>query len=327
MSEEPESGAGGEHADEEESRFGAIANRIADRRARSGARTEPASDGDNRDSHDPIGDNSSEDAPGESDFWDDSSDDDPDEGGTGGDGSNADNERPASDRSPTDTDVGADSNPDTGTDGHAVGGETPAGSTPEGSSDIEQLTGQGTRALTLVDTGRDEPWSFFGGDSTLRGKHLLVVSVGGPSPGLRRVWEQTADGPGRRGLVQVGDVPPDAEPYDERFADVVKRVPSRSNVSRLGIIVSQAATGFAKHDGRTLVAIDSFTDLAAQTTTQTLFRFGYLLESQFSSHGIHGFCGLAERSHSAAELTTLEELFDTAIESTGDSFSVRQIEG
>lgn len=300
MSDERKSGADNEQSDEESSRFGAIADRIADRRARSGGGAESTDDnpdeGD-RDNHDRDESGSSE---------DDSDEDDSDESG--------------SDRD--DSDAGEFSADDPGGDDSEEGSGQPAS---EESPGIEHLTGRGTRALTLVDTGREDPWSFLGGESTLQEKHLLVVSVGEPSPSLRRVWEQTANGAGRRGLVQVGDVSPGAERYDERLADVVKRVPSRSNVSRLGIIVSQVATGFAKQEGETLVAIDSFTALAAQTTTQTLFRFGYLLESQFGSHGIHGFCGLAEGSHSAAELTTLAELFDVAVESTGNSFSVRQI--
>lgn len=316
MSDDPEAGADGEQADEGGSRFGAIADRIADRRARAGAEAEPTSN-DRPDERAPDADDA--DAGGSSESASDA-------GGSNESDSDAGDERPVSGESPADGDSGADSARGSRTDGRAVDDETPAAPAREEPPILEQLTERGTRALTLVDTGREDPWSFLGGESTLRGKQLLVVSVGEPSPGLRRIWE-TAEGADRRGLVQVGDVPPAAEPYDERFADVVKRVPSRSNVSRLGIIVSQVATRFADRDGETIVVIDSFTELAARTTTQTLFRFGYLLESQFSSHGIHGFCGLAEQSHSEAELTTLAELFDTAVESTGDGVSLRQVRG
>ena len=190
---------------------------------------------------------------------------------------------------------------------------------------IRELITDSVQAFTLVYTDEEGAWSFFEDETLLQERNLLLVSIGDPSPSLRRVWDRSADRhAGERGLVRVGNVASaGTQQYDDRHTDVVKQISTTSDISRIGIVVSQTAKKMSENGKGTIIIIDSFTDLSRNASVQTLFRFGYLLESYFRTLGLHGFCGLSKGKHTETQLNTLMELFDSVIERSGDDGTVR----
>lgn len=155
-----------------------------------------------------------------------------------------------------------------------------------------------------------------------------VLSVTFPSRAgdHRAVWSgQVGNQPANVGLITVGDFTRSAStqsPSGDVTPDHLQMdtVPDPSNLSELGVRISEHLSAWEDNENQTVMCFRSLTSLLEYQNLHAVLRFLHILTGRIISAGAVAHYHLDVNAHDEETLATLKSLFDTVIkvDQTGD---------
>lgn len=156
-----------------------------------------------------------------------------------------------------------------------------------------------------------------------REKVLLIALTGSPDDRIR-TWEARtgAEFPSEAAVVTTSE-PATPEPTDSEAegsstgaSRPITVVPNPGDLTNLGIAVSERLSELSETDGRIVVCFHSLTVLLQYADLQRVFRFVHTLSGRMRACGALAHFHVDPAAHDERTITTLEPLFDVAVEFT-----------
>ncbi|WP_458209255.1 DUF7504 family protein [Haladaptatus sp. NG-SE-30] len=173
----------------------------------------------------------------------------------------------------------------------------------------------------LDTNGESKCLDFLTSTPPARSNVLIVSYVRTPDEWLERWNESVGDHPARLGFVHVGDSMRSAATTASQSSsvaqspDIVEAVASPTNLTGLGIKISEYLAKWEENENQTVVCFDSLTVLLQYTKdVQTTFQFLHTLIGRVQTAEARACYKITPSAHDDQTVATLTSLFDTVVE-------------
>lgn len=149
---------------------------------------------------------------------------------------------------------------------------------------------------------------------------LFISYVRTPDDWLRTWLDYTGERPAKFGFIQVGETTRSVAATHEsgtttRTKHVIKTVSTPSDLTELGITISEYLTDWNDNPNETVVCFDSLTALLQYTDdVQTAFRFLHTLVGRVQTAQARACYTITPDAHDDQTVATLTSLFDAVLE-------------
>ncbi|WP_440009840.1 DUF7504 family protein [Halomicrococcus sp. SG-WS-1] len=151
--------------------------------------------------------------------------------------------------------------------------------------------------------------------------NILIISyVRSPDEWTQSWLDHAGEHPANLGIIQVGETTRSMASTQASSAtaptpDVLATVGNPSNLTELGITISEYLTDWDENPHETAVCFDSLTALLQYTdSVQTAFRFLHTLVGRVQTANARACYKITPGAHDRQTVATLRGLFDTVIE-------------
>ncbi|PSQ38788.1 hypothetical protein BRD13_05535 [Halobacteriales archaeon SW_5_70_135] len=184
---------------------------------------------------------------------------------------------------------------------------------------------EGTTSVLFLspDSGDDGvcPRLLLGGDAEDAGIDLLRIAYRDPGRVVEGWPTHVADPPARARLITAGRA---AAVVEEADLDVpaVERV-SPADLTELGIRTSEVLEEWSDDDRRSVVCLDSITDVLDHVSFETAYRFLHVFTNQLCAADAIGHFHMTPEAHDDCAVQRTMALFDVVAEQSDGDVSVR----
>mgnify|MGYP000746004748 CR=1 FL=1 len=156
-------------------------------------------------------------------------------------------------------------------------------------------------------------------------ENVLAVALNGSPDDWLDEWERTVgqERPAKTCVVTAGDqtraTAADATPGSPLSGTVtVKTVSNASDLTGLGMRVSEQLSGWTDDGNRTVVDFDSLTTLLEYASRENVFKFIHVLKGRIESTNAVAHYHMDPAAHDDQEISTFKSLMDAVVTVEGD---------
>ena len=178
-----------------------------------------------------------------------------------------------------------------------------------------------TNALlyTTADDGPESCLEFMTATPPAQSNVLMVSYTESPDDWLRAWLTHGGDRPAEFEFIQVGETMRSTAAVhsatpNQQVAHPITAIADPSDVSALGIAISECLANWADTENQTVVCVDSLTALLHEIEPELAFRFLHTLVGRVQAAEARACYTITPSAHDDQTLATLADLFDTRLE-------------
>ncbi|WP_134669986.1 DUF7504 family protein [Halorussus marinus] len=148
---------------------------------------------------------------------------------------------------------------------------------------------------------------------TLAEENVLILTFGRADRWIREFRTNYDENPNEIAIIQIDETLRRSRPHPD---NVSVRTVSPTDLTGVGMAVSDVIEDWADRDAQTVVCFDSITDFLQYADRSTLYRFLRVVTRRFDAAGGFAHFHMNPHAHDRQTIATLKSPFDAVVEAT-----------